>query len=97
MPTTSDTLPIAIIEAMFSERAILTTNCGGIPEIIQDYHSGLIAEPTNSEYLGVKLLLLLHDVSLRTKLAQNAKAFAEKHLTVSNMANKINEIYQSLL
>ena len=36
MPTTSDTLPISIIEAMFAEQAILTTNCGGIPEIIQD-------------------------------------------------------------
>jgi glycosyltransferase involved in cell wall biosynthesis len=97
MPTTSDTLPISIIEAMFAEKAILTTNCGGIPEIIQDYHSGLIAEPANSEYLGVKLLLLLHDVSLRTKLAENAKAFAEKHLTVAGMARKIEGVYQSLL
>jgi glycosyltransferase involved in cell wall biosynthesis len=42
-------------------------------------------------------LLLLQDVSLRTKLAENAKAFAEKHLTVSNMAKKIEEIYQALL
>lgn len=97
MPTTSDSVPIAIIEAMFAEKAILTTNCGGIPEIIQDYHSGLIAEPANSEYLGVKLLLLLHDVSLRTKLAENAKAFAEKHLTVAGMARKIEGVYQSLL
>jgi glycosyltransferase involved in cell wall biosynthesis len=97
MPTTSDTLPLSIIEAMFAEKAILTTNCGGIPEIIKDYHSGLITDPANSEYLGVKLLLLLHDVSLRTKLAKKAKAFAEKHLTVSNMAKKIEEIYQSVI
>lgn len=97
MPTTSDTVPISIIEAMFAEQAILTTNCGGIPEIIQDYHTGLIAEPANSEYLGVKLLLLLHDVSLRTKLAKNAKAFAVKHLTVANMAKKIRKVYRSLL
>jgi glycosyltransferase involved in cell wall biosynthesis len=97
MPTTSDTLPISIIEAMFAERAILTTNCGGIPEIIKDYHSGLIAEPANSEYLGVKLLLLLHDVSLRSKIAENAKAFAEKYLTVAGMAQNIEGVYQSLL
>jgi glycosyltransferase involved in cell wall biosynthesis len=97
MPTTSDSLPLSIIEAMFAEKAILTTDCGGIPEIIQDYHSGLIAEPANSEYLGVKLLLLVYDVSLREKLAKNAKAFAEKYLTVSKMAQKIKEIYQSLL
>ena len=30
LPTTSDTLPIAIIEAMFANKAIITTNLGGI-------------------------------------------------------------------
>src|SRR5699024_6467983 len=32
-PTTSDTLPLVIMEAMFAEKPIITTNCGGIPEI----------------------------------------------------------------
>lgn len=96
-PTTSDTLPISFIEAMFSGQAILTTNCGGIPEIIQDNFSGLLAEPANSEHLAEKLLLLLDDTTLRARLADNAKAFAERHLTVASMSKKIEEIYQSLL
>ncbi|TQR18714.1 glycosyltransferase family 4 protein [Psychrobacillus vulpis] len=95
LPTTSDTLPIAIIEAMFAQKAIITTNCGGIPEIIQDNHSGLIAEPGNSLQLAEKLSLLLSDSALRETLAQNAKAFADKHLTSTNMIKKIEEIYQS--
>jgi glycosyltransferase involved in cell wall biosynthesis len=96
LPTTSDTLPIAIIEAMFANKAIITTNQGGIPEIIQDHHSGLIAEPGNSQQLAEKLSLLLSDSALRETLAQNAGTFAEKHLTSTSMIKKIEEIYQSL-
>ncbi len=96
LPTTSDTLPISIIEAMFAGQAILTTNCGGIPEIIFDGHSGFIAEPGNSDELAEKLLLLLQDVPLRIKLAENAQAYAEQHLTIANMVKKIEEVYQSL-
>lgn len=96
LPTTSDTLPIAIIEAMFANKAIITTSIGGIPEIIQDYHSGLITEPANSQQLAEKLLLLLGDSVLREKLAQNAKTFAENNLTSKNMVTKIEEVYLSL-
>lgn len=96
-PTTSDTLPISIIEAMFTNQAILTTNCGGIPEIIKDKYSGFIVEPANPEQLAEKLSLLLRKKSIRKELAGNAKAFAKEHLTTSTMVRKIEEIYQSLL
>ncbi|BAU28300.1 glycosyltransferase involved in cell wall biosynthesis [Aneurinibacillus soli] len=97
LPTTSDTLPISIIEAMFAQRAIITTNCGGIPELIQDYHSGLLTEPGNVQQLAEKLSLLLHDSTLRETVAQNARKVAKKHLTVTNMVKKIEEVYRSLL
>ena len=97
LPTTSDTLPIAIIEAMIANKAIITTNLGGIPEIIQDHHSGLIAEPGNSQQLAEKLLLLLRDSELRENLARNARIFAEKHLTSKNMVTKIEEVYLSFI
>jgi glycosyltransferase involved in cell wall biosynthesis len=88
-------LPIAIIEAMFANKAIITTNLGGIPEIIQDHHSGLIAEPGNSQQLAEKLSLLLRDLELRETLAKNARAFAEEYLLSTTMIKKIEEIYQS--
>ncbi|MEH7158893.1 glycosyltransferase family 4 protein [Neobacillus drentensis] len=97
LPTTSDTLPISIIEAMLSNQAILTTNCGGIPEIIKNHYSGLIVEPANSKQLAEKLLFLLENKTARSELASNAKEFAFQHLTVSKMSQKIEVIYQSLL
>ncbi len=95
LPTTSDTLPIAIIEAMFTNQAIITTDQGGIREIIEDHHSGLIAESGNSQQLAEKLSLLLSDPALRKTLAENARGFAEKNLTDTNMVKQIETIYQS--
>ncbi|MED4228578.1 glycosyltransferase family 4 protein [Neobacillus cucumis] len=97
LPTTSDTLPISVIEAMFAGQAIITTNCGGIPEIIQDQQTGLIVNPTDSEQLAEKLLQLLQDETLRTKLADNARSYAQNHLTISNMVTRIEQVYFSLL
>ncbi|MGG1678044.1 glycosyltransferase family 4 protein [Neobacillus sp. NRS-1170] len=96
LPTTSDTLPISIIEAMLAGQAILTTNIGGIPEIIQENRTGLIAQPGSTEQLAEKLLLLLRNKSLRIKLASQAKSYANEHLTVDSMVKEIVEIYQSL-
>ncbi|MDQ6598215.1 glycosyltransferase family 4 protein [Bacillus salipaludis] len=96
-PTLSDTLPISIIEAMFARQAILATNVGGIPEIIQDNYTGLIIEPANPKQLAEKLLLLVQNQLLRVVLAKQAKNFADKQLTVTNMVKKIDKIYRSLL
>ena len=97
LPTTSDTLPLAVIEAMSAEKAILTTNCGGIPEIVKDQYSGLIVEPKDAHQLSEKLLLLLKDIPLRENLAKNAKSFADNNLTSTAMVKKIEKIYQSFL
>ncbi|MDR6999608.1 glycosyltransferase family 4 protein [Neobacillus niacini] len=96
-PTISDTLPISIIEAMFARQAILATNVGGIPEIIQDNYTGLIIEPANPKQLAEKLLLLVQNQLLRIRLAKQAKNFADEQLTVTNMVKEIDKIYRSLL
>lgn len=96
-PTINDNLPIAIIEAMFGQQAIITTNCGGIPELIQHEQRGLIAEAGNSSDLAEKLLRVLEDRDLRERLAQQAKQFAETHLTAHNMTSQIEEMYQSVV
>ena len=95
LPTTSDTLPISIIEAMFAGKAIITTNCGGILEIIQDDETGLIVEQKSSQDLAEKISRLIQNDSFREILANNAQTFANTHLTSALMAKKMEEVYQS--
>ena len=97
LPTTLDTLPISVIEAMFAGQAIITTNCGGIPEMIRHRFTGLIVEPKNVKKLADYLLLLLQNRKLREQLGRNARHFAKKHLYMRAMAKKIEKIYLNTL
>ncbi|MEW4024750.1 glycosyltransferase family 4 protein [Bacillus sp. YAF8] len=97
LPTINDSLPISIIEAMFSGSAIIATDCGGIPDLIRHNKTGLIVEPGNAEALARALTFFISNKSARKKAALNAKAYAEKHLSSETMIRNIESIYQNTI
>ncbi len=70
----SEAMPYAIIEAMMAEVPTVATAVGGIPEIIDNGVSGLLAPPLDNEVLGDLITRLLHDHELRDRLAAGARA-----------------------
>lgn len=96
LPTTNDTLPISVIEAMVAGKAIVTTRCGGIPEIVRHQETGLLAEPGNVTQLADCLLQLARDRHLIEQLGRNAREFARTHLTVDKMAAEVERVYRSV-
>ncbi|MEI5909328.1 glycosyltransferase family 4 protein [Bacillus spongiae] len=97
LPTLNDNLPVSIIEAMHSRTAVITTNCGGIPELIEHDKTGIIIEPKDIKALSKQLKRLILEKDTRAKLAQNAYDYAQKQLTRDMMVNQISEKYQQLL
>lgn len=97
LPTLNDNLPISIIEAMHSGTAILTTDCGGITEIVRHNETGLIVQPGNVVQLATQLKQLIVNGALRSHLGENASRYAKSHLTREAMVQKIEHIYQHLL
>jgi glycosyltransferase involved in cell wall biosynthesis len=97
LPTVNDNLPISIIEAMHSGTAVLTTNCGGITEIVHHNETGLIVQPGNVVQLATQLKQLIVNGALRNKLGDNASRYAKSHLTREAMVQRIEHIYQHLV
>lgn len=95
LPTINDSLPLSIIEAMHSGTAVISTNCGGIPELIKHNKTGIIVEPGNSEQLAHALKFLITNKEARNKMSTNAKIFAEKHLTITSMIGRIEHLYNN--
>lgn len=52
LPTLADTLPLVILDAMVSKKAVVATRVGGIPEEIEDGVTGIIVEPNNVDELA---------------------------------------------
>lgn len=88
-------LGTSIIDAMFAKLAIAVTNAGGIPELIQDQHNGLVCETENAEALASNMEILYLNSEMANELAIQAQKDAEKfsHL---NMISEIEKVYTSL-
>src|SRR5690606_3210515 len=69
----TEAMPYAVIEALLSEVPTVATAVGGIPEVIENGVSGLLAPPLDNEALANILARLLRDEELRKTLADGAR------------------------
>jgi glycosyltransferase involved in cell wall biosynthesis len=95
LATINDNFPISVLEAMFSEQAIITTTCGGIPEMISHQQTGILCKPGSVKQLAQSLHQLINDHHSRRVLARNAKNYALRHFTKEKMTSSIEKIYYS--
>jgi glycosyltransferase involved in cell wall biosynthesis len=59
LPTLSDMLPMALLEAMWAELPILATTAGGIPEAITDGVEGWLVPPKDPDALARALIEII--------------------------------------
>ncbi|MFZ5884095.1 MAG: glycosyltransferase family 4 protein [Chloroflexota bacterium] len=69
--------PLVIVEAMAYGCPIVSTNVGGIPELITDGVNGLLCSPADPKCLAEKITRLADDPALREQLGRAARAFYE--------------------
>ena len=70
---------------------VVSTRLVGIPDLVVDGETGLLAEPNNSEELAGKLQQLIDDDSLRGKLSQNGRQQVERLFDLSTCLNPLFE------
>src|SRR6478735_421732 len=62
-------LPLTVAEAMLSGCAVVATPAGGIPELVLDEVTGLIARDEDPDHLAVQLGRLVQDSALRARFS----------------------------
>lgn len=87
---------VVILEAFVARTCVLATNVGGIPELIEHQHNGFLVEPGNPDALAYAMEKLMHDKSLRERLADNAYDKVADYDWL-NVAKKFKQLYVSLL
>ena len=86
-------LPYLIIEAMKAGLPTVSTNVGGIPEIITDRQNGLLVKSGDSNELAKAIMNILEDDQLAQKLSQQAKTDLLTKFTLVEMITRTEEIY----
>jgi glycosyltransferase involved in cell wall biosynthesis len=70
--------PLVIVEAMAYGCPIVSTNVGGIHELITDGVNGFLCPPENPQCLADKIRMLLDDLALRQNLSKSARSSYEQ-------------------
>ena len=94
LPSYNEGLPISILEAMSYELPIISTNVGGIPEIV-DSNNGALIEPGNKKQLKEAIFFAINNpLEFRNRGKESAKRVS-KHLP-ENVKNVLVNIYDYL-
>jgi glycosyltransferase involved in cell wall biosynthesis len=96
VPSTSEGLPIVLLEAMAHGKAIVATRVGAIPDVLEDGRDGVLVAPAAPLELGAALAALAADPERQRRLGEAAHRHAAD-FTPERVARQIDELYRELL
>lgn len=77
LPSRQEGLPVSLLEAMAHGCPIVATSVGGIPQLIEHGHSGLLVPPRDPAALRTAIEALLADPELGRRMGNAARARVE--------------------
>lgn len=93
MPSLSEGLPLALLEAMHAGTAIVASGVGGIPEAVTTGREAVLVPPGDPAALAAALASVLADRRLRCSLSEAARARARARFSVAAMTDAYERIY----
>ena len=94
IPSTWENCPYSCLEAMAAGKAVMSSDAGGMPEIVHNEKTGLIAKSGEIEGFIRGLERLIEDVAFREKLGANGRQQIEEAYTDVHIAKLTADYYQ---
>ena len=92
-----DGLPQMLMEAMACGVPVISTRLVGIPDLVEDGETGLLAEPNNAEDLAEKIEQLINDKSLHSKLSRQGREKVVSQFDLKNCLEPLLEKFRQSL
>lgn len=96
VPSLWEGLGLVVLEALASERLVIASNIGGIPEILSHTKTGILVSPGNSDELAQALSVQMRQPKASLRLAHQGRVWAQKHAQVTTLAEEYKQIYVEL-
>lgn len=96
MSSKTEGLGTSLLDAMAASIPIVSTNAGGIPELIRHRENGILCDVGDHSGLAGSLNELLRDDELRRRLVRRGDEVADEH-HFSRMAGKVFNLYRKVL
>ena len=97
LPTLHETLSVALLEASQANLALIASDTGGVPEIVENEYNGLLVKPGNIIELVNAIRKVGKNDFLRVNFAKNAKLRIEERFSSDEIVSKLDAVYSSFL
>ena len=97
LPSLSEGIPMALLEAMAASRAVVASRVGGIPEIIEDTFEGFLVEPMDVNSLAERCRRLIESPDVARRMGEQARKRVERDFSATAMADRVASVYKELL
>lgn len=91
-PTFNDCFPLTLVEAMQQGLPIISTNEGGIPDIVKDGVNGFVCERKDVGSLAQAIERLLKDKELRERMGEEGYKIYRDNFTLQCFEEKMRDI-----
>lgn len=93
----SEGIPLTLLEAMAAGLPCVATRVGGIPEVIVDGRTGLLATPSDPRELADKIRVMLSDTLLRQRIGAAGAERVREHFDASQMHQAYAKLFGEML
>lgn len=97
LPSTNDSFPLVITEAMASGLPVISTLVGGIPTLVDDEVDGLLVPPANLGALVGALERMLTDKDLANRMGEAGRNKAVHSLCWSSRTEMTDRVFRDVL
>ena len=94
LPSLSEGLPLALLEAMNAGAAIVASDVGGIPEVVTHGETALLCPPGDPSALAATIRRLLGDPGERKRLGAAARRLVRERYDIAKMVDQYERLYR---
>jgi len=97
LPSLSEGVPLALLEAMLAARPIVATAVGEVPTVLDSGRAGVLVPPGDAAAIANALGTLLCDPAQARRLSAAAATRASEEYTLNRMIERYTTLYAKLL
>jgi len=97
MPSRQEGLGLSVMEAQAQGLAVIASDVGGLPTLVEDGKTGLLVPKENVERLAQAIIRLIENPQQRVALGESAHHFINKNFPFEKMIDQTLAVYEKVV
>ena len=95
LPSLSEAMPVALLEAMATGVPVVAPRVGGIPDIVKENMTGMLVDSQYAEYLVEAIAEYVQNPEMGRRHGAAGRKFVEQHHGIDQMVNQYLALYDA--